>query len=57
MNEQIAKELKSRAVDGQITCKDCLNVARELNVSPEGFAKLLTELDIKIHSCQLGCFP
>ena len=55
--EVIKKKLAERARDGKITCKDALAVAEELDVSPTEFARILTDMDIKIVQCQLSCFP
>ena len=54
--ELVKKKLKEQATDGQITCKDALAVAEELGIPPTGFAKILTDMDIKIVNCQLSCF-
>ena len=55
--ELVKSKLAERASDGQILCKDALAVAEELGIQPTGFAKILTEMDIKIVQCQLSCFP
>ena len=55
--EIIKKVLAGKAVDGNISCKDCLAIAEELDVTPAGFARILTDMDIKIVQCQLSCFP
>ena len=58
MDIDIVKEgLAKKVVDGRINCKDALTVAEELGISPTGFAKILTDMDIKIVQCQLSCFP
>ena len=54
--ETIKQVLAERAKDGKITCEECFRVAGELGVPPDGFARILTEMNIKIVNCQLGCF-
>ena len=44
------------AEDGRITCKDCLRLARELDIPTREIAPALAGMNIKITSCQLGCF-
>lgn len=46
----------ARQKDNRIPCKVALKIAEEAGVSPHKVGELLNELEIKIHSCQLGCF-
>ena len=55
--EQIRQALAEKVVDGQITCEDCLAVAKGLGIPPTGFAQILTDMNVKIVQCQLSCFP
>lgn len=46
----------ARQKDKRISCKVALKIAEEAGISPHKVGELLNELEIKIHSCQLGCF-
>ena len=54
--EEIEERFRDSSVDGRITCSAALNIARDLGISTKGVAVILTEIDIKIVNCQLGCF-
>ncbi len=57
MNIELIKEkLTEASHDGKITCAKCFAVGEELGVSVDGFAQILTDMDIRIIKCQLGCF-
>jgi hypothetical protein len=55
--EKLIEKVKAASKDGKITCSQALAVAREAKVSPAEVGEILNELKIKIHACQLGCFP
>jgi LAO/AO transport system kinase len=55
--EEIRTKFLEKAKNGKITCVQALSLARELNFPTNQVAPLLTEMGIKIHKCQLGCFP
>ena len=55
--ELVKKGLAEAAHDGEITCAECFGVAEELRVPKDDFARILTDMDIKVIKCQLGCFP
>ncbi len=54
--ELVKKGLAEAAHDGKISCAECFAVAEELGVGVDGFAQILTDMDIRIIKCQLGCF-
>ncbi len=55
--EKIESAIKSKIDENnKITCKDALNIANELNVSPGSVGKAANNLKVKIKGCQLGCF-
>ncbi len=57
MNEKEIKELIMRKQEnGRITCRDAFLIAEEADVPGREVGRLLNEMEIKIHSCQLGCF-
>jgi hypothetical protein len=58
MDEKDLKELiLKKQVNGTIACKVALHIAEEAGASTQKIGRLLNEMKIKIHSCQLGCFP
>jgi hypothetical protein len=56
-NEQLVQKIKLQAKDGKIACKHALKLAEEEIITPKALGKILNELNIKVMSCQLGCFP
>lgn len=58
MDEAKVRELiMKRQSNKRISCKAACDVADEAGVSRMVVGRLLNEMEIKIHSCQLGCFP
>ena len=55
-NEELEQELRSRARDSRITCAEMFAIAEKLSLSRKEVGDAATQLRIKIHSCQLGCF-
>ncbi len=53
---RIDEDLRALARDGRVTCAQALAYARENSISPAEVGARLTELDIRIVDCQLGCF-
>ena len=51
------KFLEITTKENTITCSQCLALAQELGISTKGIGRMLTEMNIKIIHCQLGCFP
>ena len=54
--DAVIDALKAAAKDGRITCREALELACRLNVSPSLVGKAANEAKIKIKSCQLGFF-
>jgi len=56
----IPKEARARfrevAVDNRIPCRKCFEIAEEFSIDKKEIASTLTEMGIKIHDCQIGCF-
>jgi len=55
-NQQLTEELKKRAQDSRISCRQCFDLAKEHNVSLKIIGEKCNETGIRIHACQLGCF-
>jgi hypothetical protein len=56
MQDKIHEELKKMAKNGRISCPVARKIAEELSVSYKEVGKAADELNIKIKSCELGCF-
>jgi len=57
MNKALEEELKASLVDGKLPCAVAFNIARKLEIPPKQVGEAANKLNIKIASCQLGCFP
>ena len=49
-----ARKVESRV---ELGCERALALANRLGVSPAVIGRLCNESDVRIVSCQLGCFP
>jgi len=57
-NERILEEeLKASLVDGRLPCAVAFGISRKLKASPGKVGDMANKLNVKISSCQLGCFP
>jgi hypothetical protein len=57
MNRALEKELEASQVNGKLPCAVAFKIARKLKVNPREVGDTANKLNIKIVSCQLGCFP
>ncbi|MFH0821757.1 MAG: hypothetical protein V2B18_03330 [Pseudomonadota bacterium] len=57
MEEQKLRELiLAKQSEGRMACRTAMAIAEEAGVPKREVGRLLDELKIKVHSCQLGCF-
>jgi len=56
-NRTLEEELKASLVDGKLPCAVAFKIAGKLGVTPRQVGDTANKLNIKIVSCQLGCFP
>ncbi len=57
MNEDdLRKIISEKQKDQRMSCATALSIADKADVSRKEIGRLLNEMEIKIHSCQLGCF-
>lgn len=54
--DSILAAVKAAAPEGKISCKDAQALAEKLDVSYAVIGKAANELNIRIKSCQFGCF-
>ena len=57
INKALEDELKVSLVNGKLSCAVAFKIARKLKVTPRDVGDAANKLNIKIASCQLGCFP
>ncbi len=55
-NTELETQIRSRAKDGKITCPEMFAIAEKLGLPRKAVGDAATQLKIKIHNCQLGCF-
>jgi LAO/AO transport system kinase len=56
MNDRIAEEVKKRAVNNRLPCREARRIAEELAVPYKEVGRTADELNVKITGCELGCF-
>lgn len=57
MNEdELRKILSEKQKDRRMSCATAMSIADKAGVPRKEVGRLLNEMEIKIHSCQLGCF-
>ena len=53
----LEEEMPASLVNGKLPCAVAFQIAKKLKVSPKQVGDAANKLNIKISSCQLGCFP
>jgi len=53
---KIEEVVKNQSSEGNISCSEAFNIAKEYGCSPKEVGEACDRLKIKIVSCQLGCF-
>ena len=56
-NRVLEDELKESLVNGKLPCAVAFKIAKKFKVTPRDVGDEANKLNIKIASCQLGCFP
>jgi len=56
MNDRIAEEIKKRAVNNRLLCREARKIAEELSVPYKEISRIADELKVRITGCELGCF-
>ena len=54
---RLEEELKASLVNGRLPCAAAFGISHKLKVSPKEVGDMADRLNVKISSCQLGCFP
>jgi hypothetical protein len=53
----LEEEMSASLVNGKLPCAVAFRIAKKLKISPRQVGDAANTLNIKISSCQLGCFP
>ena len=53
----LEEEMRVSLVNGKLPCAVAFRIAKKLKISPRQVGDAANKLNIKISSCQLGCFP
>lgn len=56
MNDSVAKAVREKAKDRELTCAQSFDIAKKLGVTPEEVGFTADRLEIAISRCQLGLF-
>lgn len=57
MDRTLEEELQASLVSGKLPCAEAFRIARKFKVAARQVGDMANKLNIKISSCQLGCFP
>ena len=55
-DKEIRVLIMKKQSGNRISCEDACEIAEQIGASKIEIGRLLDEMKIKIHSCQLGCF-
>ena len=57
MAKELEEKIKASLVNGKLPCAAAFKIAKQLNTSTKEVGEACNKLNLKISSCQLGCFP
>ena len=57
MNRTLEEELRASLVNGRLPCAVAFKIAGKFKITPRQVGEAANKLDIRIVTCQLGCFP
>ncbi|MFC2059055.1 hypothetical protein ACFLTS_05425 [Chloroflexota bacterium] len=57
MSNALEEDVKASLVNGKLPCAQAFKIAKKHKVAPRQVGDTANKLDIKIATCQLGCFP
>ena len=57
METKLEEEMKASLVNGRLPCAQAFRIAKKFKVAPREVGDAANRLNIKIATCQLGCFP
>lgn len=56
MKDKLTERILEEAPEKRLPCKKAFAIAAEIGCLPSDVGRLCDELQVKICSCQLGCF-
>jgi len=57
MENNLEKEIRASLVNDRLPCARAFGIAKKFKVAPKDVGDAANRLNIKICTCQLGCFP
>ena len=57
MATELEEKIKAVLVNGKLPCAVAFKLAKDLNMTPRQIGDAANKANIRIASCQLGCFP
>jgi hypothetical protein len=57
MTRELEEEMKTSLVEGKLPCAEAFRIAKKLKVAPKQVGDMANQMNIRVSSCQLGCFP
>ena len=57
MTKELDEKIRASLVNGKLPCAVAFKIANQLNVGTKEVGEACNKLNLKISSCQLGCFP
>ncbi len=57
MDTTLEEEMRASLVNGRLPCAQAFRIAKKFKVAPGVVGDKANKLNIKIATCQLGCFP
>jgi hypothetical protein len=57
MAADIESKMKEVTVKGKLPCAAAFQLAKDFNMTTKQVGELANKLNIRIATCQLGCFP
>jgi len=55
--QELRESIRQEAHDGKAPCKVLLALAERTGAPTREIGRLCNEMDIRVSTCQLGCFP
>ena len=57
MSSELEAKMKAVLVNGKLPCAAAFQLAREMSMTPKQIGEAANKFNIRITTCQLGCFP
>lgn len=57
IDQELRDRVNQSLVAGKLPCAVALRLAADMGLKPKEIGAAANEMDVKIATCQLGCFP